>query len=655
VNVPQASLAVSSTYFARVQYATTNASAATSSFSGWSSFGTASSFAIAPGTAYNGGYFGGQINDGGIIYNLIVSPAATGQNTSGIAWKLNTSADTNPPSQNEVYGFPMSQAGNSATYPAFQFVRGLSIGGYNDWYLPAKNELEVLYYFLKPDAASGNNANNTSSGSNPNAVAPEPVSTSYTASNPGQTTSSIFQVGGAQAFIGTFPTASSYLSSTEVPGVTNFIYTQNFINGNQNNAGATKTASLWARAIRREYANAPVAIGAAYGGGYFAGQYVDGGNIYNLVVAPLTSGSLNGQFGGGSPTNIRWKNTGSSDTNPPSQNAVYGKTATDTFGAIGAATYPMFGWCLSDATGPNGGAGIGGHTDWYIPAYDELLILMYNLGPNWTSATDFKAAGGTQAFSTTASYWSSTENPSINTSAWSLWPNTGSQFSAFSKDALNCYARAVRRVLVGPVTVPTIGGSYAGGYFAGQINDGGTIYNLIVAPKATGESSSTLQYKTTNSADANPNSRNEVYGKLATDQFNDVDHPAFQFAKGLSIGGFTDWYVPAKNELEILYYNLKPTTGANNTSSGINPNAVPPRASNYTASVPGQTTVALFQTGGSEALNGGAGAYWSATESSSSGGNAWRQRADNGNQDSTSGFASKSASWFVRAIRRVAA
>jgi hypothetical protein len=40
VTLPQANLATGRTYYARVQYATTNAAAATSSFSGWSSFAT---------------------------------------------------------------------------------------------------------------------------------------------------------------------------------------------------------------------------------------------------------------------------------------------------------------------------------------------------------------------------------------------------------------------------------------------------------------------------------------------------------------------------------------------------------------------------------------------------------------------------------------
>jgi hypothetical protein len=36
--------------------------------------------------------------------------------------------------------------------------------------------------------------------------------------------------------------------------------------------------------------------------------------------------------------------------------------------------------------------------------------------------------------------------------------------------------------------------------------------------------------------------------------------PAAQFCADLSIGGHTDWYLPARYELDIAYFNLKPST-----------------------------------------------------------------------------------------------
>ena len=446
VLVPQADLSVSSKYYASVIYKGSGSPVVTSQAATWSSFTTASAFVPAPGTAMNGGYFGGQINDGGIIYNLIVGSAASAQyggaTPTGIQWKTSASADT--PSalwQNATYGFPASQAGaavGAGTYPAFAWARNLSISTYNDWYIPAKNELEVLYYFLKPNVASGGGANDTSSGSNPNAVSPEPISTNYTAGSPAQTTAAAFQNGGAEDF----SAGAYYWSSTEDSSGTSKAWIQIFGYGYQTSDSKTNS-SYSARAIRREYANAPVAIGAAYGGGYFAGQYQDGGVTYNLIVAPVTSGALNGQYGGSTASLVQWKTVSGSDTNPPSQNAVYGGTTTTTFAN---AQHPLFDWCENNATGPNGGAGIGGFTDWYIPAQNELAILVYNLAPSWTTASLFKASQP-QVFDTSNYYWSSTESSSDTLRAWTQWFSNAFEFAPMKDNASGFFARAVRRVV----------------------------------------------------------------------------------------------------------------------------------------------------------------------------------------------------------------
>jgi hypothetical protein len=73
-----------------------------------------------------------------------------------------------------------------------------------------------------------------------------------------------------------------------------------------------------------------------------------------------------------------------------------------------------------------------------------------------------------------------------------------------------------------------------------------------------------------------------------------ADHPAANFCKNLSIGGFTDWYLPARYELDIAYFNLKPSTAANNTSWGSNIYSVPRRDSNNTATYPTQTALDCF-------------------------------------------------------------
>jgi hypothetical protein len=136
------------------------------------------------------------------------------------------------------------------------------------------------------------------------------------------------------------------------------------------------------------------------------------------------------------------------------------------------------------------------------------------------------------------------------------------------------------------VGIPAIGSAYGGGYYAGQISTAGSgvaDYNLVVGPKATAQSN--LAGKTSNTG-GDPTS--VIDGPANSATMNSATYPAAQFCKGLTIGGFSDWYLPAINELGVIYFNLKPGTQANNTSWGINANAVPARTSNYTAGNPAQ-------------------------------------------------------------------
>jgi len=197
-----------------------------------------------------------------------------------------------------------------------------------------------------------------------------------------------------------------------------------------------------------------------------------------------------------------------------------------------------------------------------------------------------------------------------------------------------------------PIPPLIIGQVYQGGYYAGQISTAGNgiaDYNLVVGPIASAESAS-KQWKTANTSTAGTSS--VIDGPTNSSNMNNASHPAGQFCEGLTIGGFSDWYMPAKNELEVCYYNLKPGTASNSTSHGANVNAVPARASNYTAGTPAQTSAVDFQTGGAEAYD--ANAYWSSTERAATTG--WLQSFSTGFQT----YYSKTNSYRVRAIRRVA-
>ena len=209
---------------------------------------------------------------------------------------------------------------------------------------------------------------------------------------------------------------------------------------------------------------------------------------------------------------------------------------------------------------------------------------------------------------------------------------------------------------------PAIGDAYGGGFYTGKIVQGGTTYYLVVAPKSSGESSS-KQWKTT--SDAGPTATQTLNnGPAASASMNSATYPAAQFCEGLSIGGYTDWYLPSRDELELCYRNLKPATDANNTSArakssytypegndvsgdtmGINRNSSPTGAA-HTSGSPAQTAVTAFKSGGTESF--AAHYYWSSSEYSAA--DAWVQYFYDGSQD----YTNKSNSFYVRAVRRVA-
>ena len=164
-----------------------------------------------------------------------------------------------------------------------------------------------------------------------------------------------------------------------------------------------------------------------------------------------------------------------------------------------------------------------------------------------------------------------------------------------------------------------IGMAYEGGYYAGQYSSSGNgiaNYNLVIAPYSTGRS--ILAWKNamsaTPGADSNSNGTQNTADMVADG--NATVYPCAHFCNNLSTGGQTDWYMPAKNELEVCFYNLRPYSPnvvPNNTGSGVNPNAVPARASTYDAlGPPNQTTATIFQISNSESF-GNIG-YWTSTE-----------------------------------------
>lgn len=184
------------------------------------------------GSPFGGGFYAGRIMVGGQAYALVVSPKAQGE-VNALQWKTVQTATVGTDSRND--GWSNTQAMSSAAYPAAAFCRGLNINGYDDWYLPSQDELEILYRAFKPSTLN----NDTSSGENPSAI---PPTGNYTISNPSQTNVEVFKQGGGEDFAGLRYWSSTQSSSTDS-------WVQYFSNGAQSTM--VKTGTTRVRAVRR--------------------------------------------------------------------------------------------------------------------------------------------------------------------------------------------------------------------------------------------------------------------------------------------------------------------------------------------------------------------------------------------------------------------
>lgn len=193
-----------------------------------------------------------------VRYRVIKAPKASGE-TNNLAWK---NANTLAPSSSGtlVEGWKSTTglvaAGDSSVYPMAHWCRNRNIGGYTDWYMPSRDEMEVLIRNLKPGTVSNSTANRptgsvhnyqnqgaypdltNANGANRNS---DPNGAAYTTTVPGQTTPVAFRTGGAEALVAVVTAGSGYWTSTEHAATTAI-----FIETNDSNFGlpTAKTKNL---------------------------------------------------------------------------------------------------------------------------------------------------------------------------------------------------------------------------------------------------------------------------------------------------------------------------------------------------------------------------------------------------------------------------
>ena len=146
----------------------------------------------------------------------------------------------------------------------------------------------------------------------------------------------------------------------------------------------------------------------------------------------------------------------------------------------------------------------------------------------------------------------------------------------------------------------------------------GERYALVVAPKAEGEKLN-FEYKKKDRDSSDGTSSNDD-GQANSERINDGNHPAAQFCRSIKAAGHSDWYLPSKDELAMIYQNLGPRR---------------------------ETTPEFFREGAAEAFQPNW--YWSSTENASYSFTAWTVGFTSGHQYDFS----KDYLFGVRAGRRL--
>jgi hypothetical protein len=188
----------------------------------------------------------------------------------------------------------------------------------------------------------------------------------------------------------------------------------------------------------------------------------------------------------------------------------------------------------------------------------------------------------------------------------------------------------------------TIGTAFEGGFYGGKIRIGLSVFAIVWAPKAEGE----ITGKWLDTYTDVPGATSCFDSMANTKAMAEAGSPIAKQALAASIGGHTDWCVPARDVLEMGYRYLKPTTSENYVyRDGDNPSSIP-TGYPYTTKSPEQTAAKAFQQGNTEAFDD----VWYASSTQVSENDAWNQYFGYGFQDYLSKVYERRCR-FVRLVR----
>ena len=192
------------------------------------------------------------------------------------------------------------------------------------------------------------------------------------------------------------------------------------------------------------------------------------------------------------------------------------------------------------------------------------------------------------------------------------YPNhhTDPCFGVTCGDGMVCVDGTCVPDVIDPNPGEALGGGYFGGIIMGTgeygdygetgMNEDGVMYGIIVA-----DISADIYANLQGSSGPKPyHAANKNYGAIAYEEWLLLNKSsACSSMEGktnaIELGGYSDWYIPAMHEQQIVYTTLKPTSTNSETSYGNIPVAVPPR-DHYSLTDPAKTGNALFEDGGAQ-------------------------------------------------------